>query len=541
MNLIQSDGIHRRMWMFPRNIRKIYPWKVTQILSMIHMQLEDDNWSGNQSLQNTFTENLERFKLKSPGVQYDPHSGGARTYFSQLESLGLLFTRDDGSTWLTIAGQDLVDGNHPPAEILRTQLFKYQYPSIYSQGSNVKIHPEIKVKPFLFILELLLDPEIGRLTDEEIVFPVVFGHNHQCLALCKERILKSRLNRGTLDFFKFLFTEDISTPRRKGISPENSRQFLIDIANTFKNCLESCSLVISQRKENSSSNSIIINQGVIQEINIALADKNTFISTNSTESFQRKYGSWNRKKDTRKLQRKSNDSGVSRGEPIIHALFAEYAGENLVLDLPTNFVDEVVEHGFDRQLVLNTIEPYLIHSLSLFEQKFMELSSGGRKTATAFEKAVTLLFEERLHYKATHTGQRHRKGKKGGYSDIFIQEIDSRFCAIIDTKASPVYDFSASDYHTMVNSYIPSISEFEEYNNEEFGFCAYIAGGFISTINGRLSTSSQESGYNFTAIKAYDLLKLSKHDIAKEQQEEITNIFRQNKLLTIDDFKSIIE
>jgi len=134
MSLVTFDNIHRRVWMFPRNIRKIYPWKISQILSMIHMQLVSDVWMGNQALQNSFTTNLEKFGLKREGVQYDPNSGGARTYFSQLESLGLLFTRDDQSTWLTIAGQDLVEGIYSPSEILRTQLLRYQYPSIYSKG-----------------------------------------------------------------------------------------------------------------------------------------------------------------------------------------------------------------------------------------------------------------------------------------------------------------------------------------------------------------------------------------------------------------------
>ena len=140
MSLVPFDNRYRRAWMFPRNIRKIYPWKLSQILSMVHMQLESNIWEGNQSVQNTFTANLEKLGLKRPGVQYDPNSGGARTYFSQLESLGLLFTREDKTTWLTLAGQDLVEGKCSPSQIIRTQLLNYQYPSIYSKSANVKVH-----------------------------------------------------------------------------------------------------------------------------------------------------------------------------------------------------------------------------------------------------------------------------------------------------------------------------------------------------------------------------------------------------------------
>jgi hypothetical protein len=522
--------------MFQRNIRKIYPWKVSQILSLIHMNLENDTWSGNQTAQDAFTKSLEEVGLKREGVQYDLHSGGARTYFSQLESLGLFFTREDGSMWLTIAGQDLVDGTYLPAEIMRTQLLNYQYPSIYSQVANVKIHPRIKVKPFLFVLELLLDPEIEYLTDSELIIPVMYGHNSSCIGICKSKILAFRESQDILSVIDNP-AQDLFTPRTRGRSTEKALEDFKNIANTCKNFLESCSLVISQVTEDSRIKQIVVNEGVLPDILSALANKNTFIPVGSAESFQRKYGAWNRQRDTRNLTR--GTTRVSRGEPIIHALFAEYAGKNLVLDMPMEFVDKAVGHGFDRQLVINTIEPYLVNSLSLYEQNFMELSSGGRATANDFEKAVRRLFEERLHYKATHTGQRHRAGKTGGFSDIFIQESSGRFCAIIDTKASPKYDLSAADFHTMTNSYIPSIQEIAEYQGEELGFCAYVAGGFTNSMNDRVRTLSAESGECFAAIKAYDLLKLCQKEISTIEQENITDIFRSKKLLGINDFVNI--
>lgn len=537
--LAPFDNKHRRVWMFQRNIRKIYPWKIAQILSMVHMQLEHDTWCGNQSLQNSFTSNLEHFGLKRAGVQYDPHSGGARTYFSQLGSLGLLFTRDDGSTWLTIAGQDLVEGSYAPSEILRTQLLNYQYPSIYSQVANVKIHPSIKVKPFLFILELLLDSEIQYLTDEEIIIPVVYGHNHKCFDLCKQKILLLRTGVNLIDTIDNP-EEDLFTPRTRGRAIEEAIADFKNIANTCKNFLEACSLVLSEQSEHGRNKVIFVNEGLLPEISRALTNKDSFISVHNTESFQRKYGAWNRQKDSRTLIRGSATSNVSRGEPIIHALFAEFAGNNLVLQMPEDFINKAVDYGFDRQLVIKTIEPYLVNSLSLFEQKFIELSSGGTATATNFERAVKLLFEERLHYKTTHTGQRYRANKTGGYSDIFIQEISGRFCAIIDTKASPKYTISASDFHTMKNSYIPSIYELKEYSNEKLGFCAYIAGGFEGNIENRVKILSKESGYDFVAIKAYDLLKLCQKDILLSKQEQITDIFKKQKLLSISDFNDII-
>jgi hypothetical protein len=538
MNLVSFNEQYRRAWMFQRNKRKIYPWQISQMLSMIHMQLENDTWSGNQDIQNQFTKNLEKFKLKKTGEQYDSKSGGARTYFSQLESLGLLFTKKDKSTWLTIAGEDLIEAKHAPAEIMRTQLLNYQYPSIYSKNQNVKIHPDIKVKPFIFVLELLLDSEINYLTDLELIIPVTYGHNFKCFDLCKQKILTFRETGNLLSVIDNP-DKDLYTIKTKGRSAENGLKDFKDIANTCKNFLESVSLVISEKVKGSRNKRIIVNDGVLPEIIKAIANKNKFITVDNKVSFQRKYGAWNRTKDTRRLVRLSDDEKISRGEPIIHALFAEYAGKNLVLDIPEDFVEEAMNHGFDKKLILKTIEPYMINTLSLFEQKFMELSVGGAKKATEFEKAVKKLFEERLHYKATHTGQRYRRGKTGGFSDIFVQELSGRFCAIIDTKASPKYNISSQDYHTMTHSYIPSINEINEYENEDFAFCAYVAGGFKDSMNNRVNELSLESGHNFAAIKAYDLLKLCQKKPLAKKQEKITDIFKTKKLLTVSDFAII--
>ena len=505
---------------------------------MVHMQLESNIWEGNQSVQNTFTANLEKLGLKRPGVQYDPNSGGARTYFSQLESLGLLFTREDKTTWLTLAGQDLVEGKCSPSQIIRTQLLNYQYPSIYSKSANVKVHSNIKVKPFLFILELLMNEDIQFLTDSEIIIPVLYGHNSSCFDLCKAKILEYRKS-GDLSKVIDNVDEDLYTPRTKGRTKEKALEDFKNIANTCKNYLESCSLVISENLGVGLPKKIVLNEGVLEEIQAVLPNKNTFISLNTAESFQRKYGAWNRTKDNRFLKR-GEGSITTKGQPIIHSLFAEYAGKNLVIDVPEEFVEKAIDYGFERKLILKTIEPYLINALSLYEQTFIELSTGGVKTANAFEKAVKSLFEKCLKYKATHTGQRNRSGSIGGYSDIFIQEPQGRYCAIIDTKASPKYNLSASDYHTMTNSYIPSIKQLEEYRGEEIGFCAYVAGGFDANIDNRIKVTSAQSNFNFAAIKAYDLLKLCQHEIDAVEQYKITDVFRQKKLLNVGDFRNVV-
>ena len=104
---------YRRIWMFPRNIRSISPWKIAQMLSLFKRLTDYQEWSGNQNLQNNFCKALEAAGLKEVGTQYDPRSGGPRTYLAQFKCLGLVFERDDGRIFLTKAGEDIATGESP--------------------------------------------------------------------------------------------------------------------------------------------------------------------------------------------------------------------------------------------------------------------------------------------------------------------------------------------------------------------------------------------------------------------------------------------
>jgi hypothetical protein len=146
------DG-YRRVWMFPRNIRRISPWKMSQILSLMMQLTRDTEWAGNQDLQDAFCKALEVAGLKKEGVQYDAHSGGPRTYLAQLKCLGLLFERE-GRLLATKAGEDLANGL-PPLPIVQSMVLRHQYPSVYGNLANVRMNPQMRVKPFLFVLKLL--------------------------------------------------------------------------------------------------------------------------------------------------------------------------------------------------------------------------------------------------------------------------------------------------------------------------------------------------------------------------------------------------
>ena len=184
-------SVERTLWMFPRNIRRIEPWKLCQITKLL-ATLEGDYCE--QSVQDNLYEALEQHGLKCPKNENGvPNPGGMRTYIAQLTCLGL-FWRDPKTKQyeLTQAGQALFDAERP-VRVLTCQLLRMQYPSPYSTSTQVKISETVRVKPFAFVMDLLEHPRIkGHITTNELVIPVIYGRTPNCLELCVEKILKLR-------------------------------------------------------------------------------------------------------------------------------------------------------------------------------------------------------------------------------------------------------------------------------------------------------------------------------------------------------------
>jgi hypothetical protein len=530
MPLVAYDPNFRRTWMFPRNIRRIHPWKIAQICSLLRQELQGNIWSGNQSIQNAFCKALEAAKLKRTGVQYDPKSGGPRTYLAQLKCLGLVFERNDGTIWFTKAGEDLAEGK-PPLPILQKLLLRHQYPSAYSRLRNSKIHPEIKIKPFLFILRLLADSRITSLNNEELTIPVVYGHNEDCYELCVDKILalrKSKNMQCIAEPRKALYT-----PRTAKRDIDKSLKDVKHIANTCKNYLQGACFVISERVNGKEI--IRINKDILPLVNTEVRRSKIFIPvTEEEESFQRAYGCLDQVKDTRSLTKESISLEQPAGKHIIMALFYQYCGEKVVLDYPEKFVGQMKnEFGFEEAFVRKTIEPLVSKALSFYESTFIELSKGGVATALRFEKAVGELFEKRLFFTVKHTGQLRRPSGVGGYSDHFIKSGDNKRCALVEVKSSPSYNLSADDYYAMVSNYIPNYKELCGGEDLLLEFCLYVAGGFREkAAKTKLKEIHSATRIPATGITAFELLRVVQHGLSKAQQDKICVLFKENKIVT---------
>lgn len=508
MALVSHNPRYRRMWMVPRNIRNIPAWKIAQLLLLFQQRAGDRQWSGDPQLQLLFRRALERLGLKKPGRQRDRNPGGDRTYAKQLECLGLVFRRPNGSYGLTIAGQEIVDGK-PSLGILQTQLIRHQYPSAYGYSQNIWINPEIRVKPFIFILELLRLPEIQHLTDEEIIIAVVYGHNHSCLKFCSEKIMELRAGkkiREIIDNPK----EDFHTRKTKG----DAGKRLVDarhIANTFRCYAASTNLVIVDASERLER--IFFNPAIEELFEREYKGRDVYVpSPEDHESFQRAYGRWTAGRDSR-ADAETTPQSLDLELGCINAHLRGYCEIHAVENFPeTVLLKLTAEYGYSAEKVRQAAEQMLPRVRSIFDARLLELSRcrGDVVTARLFEEAVCALFRDRLHFEVEHTGARKRKGV-GGYADIFIRSTDQRHCAILDAKSIAKYDLPASDYRAMVHDYIPTYSELvrDPGNLPELEFAGYVLGGASSALPGRLREAASATGVSCMAISAEKLLEIA--------------------------------
>lgn len=518
-------------WMVPKNKRTLY--HVPDTLFLFISKMGGQDWAGDRSIQRRFEEMLEESGLKAEGQPYDPNSGGARTYKAQLECLGLLFFDDKTSPNMyrpTLAGEEILEGENP-WPILRWQLLKFQYPSPYSLGSNVKINPEFKIRPFYFLLKLLNDDEVGHLSQEEVAkIVIVYGKTEDSYDDAKQMVLNHREKQDKI--LPDSFMQDSSAPRIKGHDIQDRFSYLKDKANIFFNYLESTRLVIRP----DTKNKIEINPDMRCLLQEFERSGNSFIDCPEDQyRFQRKYGLPPEKnKDTRKFE-----GGVVTKESIkersVMKTFYENARSNLVLTIDDDIIDHISdETSVNRQEVAKILEKKRPQGLDYFEERYLDMASKGREESKEFERATAEIFETAFNYISKHIGDVSPQDRKGGNPDVVIVSKDARYCAIIDAKAYLRYSISNDHHNRMVNNYIPNYEE--HVDDEALGFFLYVSGGFSRNFSTQVEELAEESGVDGAGISAQSLLNLAR--LANEgtlDHSDLKKVFTRNEEITVHD------
>ena len=175
-------------WWVTRPKRKLN--SIPEVLATFAEISLNQEWQGQRDTHLALEEALEDSNIKRTGERRDQTGGGARTYRAWVASLGLIFTQESTNQLkLTLAGEAIMNGESPVA-ILKNQVLKYQFPSSFSVSRGVDVSRRFKIRPFRFLLRLLMDKEVEHLTEEEIAKVIITNAENETEACYRSVVSK---------------------------------------------------------------------------------------------------------------------------------------------------------------------------------------------------------------------------------------------------------------------------------------------------------------------------------------------------------------
>ncbi|SFQ09366.1 Restriction endonuclease FokI, C terminal [Lachnospiraceae bacterium XBB1006] len=510
-------------WWVTRPKRKLNT--IPEILSVFASAALEHQWDGSRNLHVQFENELERAGLKRVGTRRDGTGSGGRTYAAWLRSLGLICQETTtNQVFLTLAGEAIVEGKSPVA-VLKKQVLNYQFPSQFSM--SVGVDERFRIKPFRFLLKLLMDERLGYLSSDEVGKIIITeAETDKDYEKMVERVIAYR------NFGDDILGEDFFSKYIPEVNPESADPYqkLKDIANTMFNWLEYTQLV------GRDTGTIFIPEEKKKEVSKIIEEKSPLIlNPDDKETFQRKYGidPWHRK-DTRNLIATKTISSRNIEMQRIKNAMMIIAATRPIVSIDTTIVENVVETtGSERNLVEHTLLEAFPHGLmGGFLANYYEMAFKGTEEAIEFEKATTEIFRASFGYNAVHLGQTGAKSAP----DVLLLSDSEGYQAIIDNKAYSKYSITGDHHNRMVHNYVEKIGN---YSNSRYpiGFFTYIAGGFISTIDKQIAAEVAEANVHGSGITVATFIKMieknSEQPYSQKTLRELFSLDREIKLVDI--------
>ena len=475
-------------------------------------------WVRNRKIQIAYEVELEQSGTKRIGERRDASGSGGRTHAAMLYSLGLWF-EFRGQVFLTLAGEAIMQGKSPVA-ILKKQVLRFQYPSPYSE--SVKMSERFKIRPFIFLLRLLVDERINHLTQEEIAWIVAIEAENES-AKCYENVIEHILRYRS--YGVSIFSEDYF------VKHDASQSNLMDVANTMMNWLDYTQLVYREQKI------IYVDVAKTDEVKNIVNEQSDFIKYPvEADIYQRKYGidPWHQK-DTRNLLNTGVISSLMIEKNRILKAFFILSSLKPINHINESIINQICnETSTEYKLVEKVLmETYPHGAIGGYLINYRNMAFKGRDEAVEFEQATTNLFQDIFGYKAIHLGQTGAKSTP----DILLVSDSDGYQAIIDNKAYSAYSISGDHHNRMVHNYLEGIHNYSNYNLP-IGFFTYISGGFVEHIDQQIKNEVLESGVHGSGITVANLINLiEQYQENQYSHKELRQIFGLDRQILLPDLK----
>jgi hypothetical protein len=509
-------------WWVTRPKRKLN--SIPEILSVFAGATLEHQWDGSRNLHLQFENDLEEAGLKRIGTRRDGGGSGGRTYAAWLRSLGLICEETTTKqVYLTLAGESIIEGKSP-VKVLKKQVLEYQFPSQFS--ISVGVDERFKIKPFRFLLRLLMDDRIKTLSTDEVSRIVITeAETDKDFENIVQRIIQYR------NYGDEILSDDFFEKYLSDVNHENGDPFqkLTDIANTMFNWLEYTQLI------GRDTGIIFIPEENKAEVKTILEEKSLLITNPEDEEFfQRKYGidPWHRKDTRNLLATKAITSRNIDVQRIKNAMIM-LASKRPIRNIDNRVIDFIVDSvGVEKTLVEDVLISSYPHGLiGGFLANYYEMAFKGTEEATDFEKATTDLFNDVFGYKAIHLGQ---TGSKSAPDILLLSDADG-YQAIIDNKAYSKYSITGDHHNRMVHNYIEKIKNYSD-SDYPIGFFSYIAGGFISTIDKQIESEVEEAKIHGSGITVATFIKMiEKSSDAPYDHRKLRDIFSMDREIKLAD------
>ncbi len=503
-------------WWVTRPKRKLN--SIPEVLATFAELSLNEQWAGQRDSHLSFEDALEKAGLKRKGERRDQTGGGARTYRAWVASLGLIFTQEaTGKTMLTLAGEAIMAGDSP-VDVLTNQILKYQFPSAFSISRGVQVSPRFKIRPFRFLLRLLMDDRIMYLTEEEIAKVIVTEaetETEKCYEYIVSRIRDFR-ERGDAILSDDFFAK--YSPSKGMVNLDHPYSHLTDLANTLVNWLEYTQLI--DRPERGT---IKVLEGKEDEVSKILATTPPFVDRpDQQEYYQRKYGlDPKHRKDTRNLTETSTVTAKIIAQQQVRNAFIALSLRKPIAVINAGVIDSIVERtGIAPELVEETLLRYYpTGAIGGFLTEYFEMAFKGRDEATEFEKATVAIFRDTFGFDARHVGP------IGLTPDVLLISDHDGYSAILDNKAYRQYTISNDHHNRMVHNYIGNLGRY--YNGtSSLAFFSYIAGGFGRAIDRQLGAITEETGVPGSAMPVSNMIDMiRRHQEKPYSHEKVRDIF----------------
>lgn len=514
-------------WWATRPKRKLN--SVPEVLAALAEMSLDQQWQGQRETHLSLEDALEEAGLKRVGERRDQTGGGGRTYLAWISSLGLVFTQESTRQLkLTLAGEAIMNGDSP-VSVLKNQILKYQFPSSFSLSKGVEVSPRFKIRPFRFLLKILMDKRIDHISEEELAKVIITNAENEtkeCYEAVVKKLLAFRENGNTIleeDFFEKY------APKTGKVNPDHPFSHLMDTANTFINWLEYTQL--AKRSDNDRLLRIIPEKA--EEVKKILSSAPPFIDRpQQHEFFQRKYGlDPKHQKDTRNLTQTQTITAKMIAEQKIRQAFVIESLKTPITRITSSLIDKICQQtGLEGRFVEEALVKLYPHgAIGSFMTEYFDMAFKGRDEATEFEKATVTLFREVFGFETEHVGP------IGLTPDVLLISDSDGYAGIIDNKAYSKYTISNDHHNRMVHNYIEGFRNYCR-QDKPLAFFSYIAGGFGNNIDGQLLKIIRETGIHGSAATVSHVIQMvEKQQDTPYTHAQIKNLFSVDRQITFAD------